>query len=151
MSSRRQDGGIVAAVDAALRAFVNASFRDKDPYDVVRRLALACLVLQLGQRLRDQLKGDGIVRFVMDLELPWIKRIPFVREKLRGEMLKVQKSVEPSLLKDQTEPRKHLPKEGRSEAELMARRSMAHFVSPLQMCTHVARDGRGGCLPLPRP
>lgn len=105
-------------VDGALASLCNGAFAGKDPYAVVKRLVWAYVVLRLVQQWH-LMTGEGVRRAVAEVVVRLLKRLPFVQSKLRKEADKVRASIQPTLIKDLTEPRKHLPAEGRPEEQLM--------------------------------
>lgn len=107
-------------LDERLRAVVNNVLAGRDAYGVLKLVVRTLLIRRLLTALQKAHYGEGVVKWLLSFLLPYVKRLPFVRAKLRAETEKVRKSIEPTLHKELTEPTHQLPPAAKSESDILA-------------------------------
>lgn len=101
-----------------LEDLVNASFKGKTPYQVFKTNLFVMISIRILLRLRHIMKREGIVAFLTNAVLPYLKMLPPVRAQLEKEMSKTMTSLRTTFEKELTEPRTTLPRTGIPRQEL---------------------------------
>lgn len=113
------------AIERQLQDFINAAFKGKTPYQVLRTHVLLAAVVSVLLRLRKISRREGLCAFLMQLAVPYIKMLPPVKAKLEADMEQTMVGMRKTFSKDLTDPRTTLPKTGMAKqdlADLMATR-----------------------------
>jgi sphinganine-1-phosphate aldolase len=119
---------LLRRVEGPIRAIVNGMLLGRDPYEVLRLALAVSLFARAVRRLRDMSLEGGIYRAAMAAMMPLLKRLPMVKKELEKAKSQVEKDVTPSIVKDLTDPRRALPREGMSEGALQALMERRHLL-----------------------
>lgn len=107
-------------LDNLLRPIINGLFgRKTQPYEAIKSAFLWYILLCAVRKMSRIMKGDGVKEYVIGIVMPYIKRLPPVKRRLRAEQEDMRKSLEPKMLKDVVRPTVKLPLEGTVESKLM--------------------------------
>mmetsp|Transcript_41704 Transcript_41704/g.116225 ORF Transcript_41704/g.116225 Transcript_41704/m.116225 type:complete len:552 (-) Transcript_41704:450-2105(-) len=110
---------MVWSIEKPLQGIVNAAFRGKDPYHVVRTTALIAVVVRLWRHFQRVVANEGLLAYAVSIMAPTLKRLPQVKRKLEKETEKTLSTLRKQFAKELTEPRTCLPVEGVPEEELL--------------------------------
>lgn len=109
---------MVLAVERRLQDLVNAAFKGKTPYQVLRTHVFLAVVIRIFLRFRYIMKREGIIAFLTHMVTPYLKMLPPVRNQLEKEMSKTMTSLRATFETELTEPRTFLPGRGLPKDEL---------------------------------
>ena len=109
---RRGILGPLARLDGVIRVAVNGALHGADAYSTIKLLVVLTGVSRLLKALRRASRCEGLYAWLVSIVSSRLKRIPFVQKKLKQETDKLRADIQPSLVKDVTDPKTVLPAEG---------------------------------------
>eukprot|EP00928_Gymnodinium_smaydae_P015314 TRINITY_DN15646_c0_g1_i1.p1 TRINITY_DN15646_c0_g1~~TRINITY_DN15646_c0_g1_i1.p1 ORF type:complete len:575 (-),score=116.49 TRINITY_DN15646_c0_g1_i1:317-1993(-) len=107
-------------MQSALRSLVNTRFRGKDHYDAVRTTVFYYLVVRVLWKVRKICQREGLRRFLVDLFVPYLKRLPPVRRKLLENVKETSDSMGKVFSEEVCDPRLQLPAKGLGDEQIRA-------------------------------
>ena len=111
--------GPLAEADAFLRATFNGALLGADAYSTIKLLLVLLGVSRVLKDLRRASRCEGLYSWLMRYIAKWLKRLPFVQSQLKKETDKLRHDIQPSLIKDLTQPKTRLPAAGMAEDKVL--------------------------------
>ena len=111
-SATARKGGPLARIDATLRVTINGVLHGADAYSTLKLLLVLLGISRVLRDLRRASRCEGLYAWLMSIITPWLKRLPFVQRQLKKETDKLRADIQPSLIKDVTQPKTKLPATG---------------------------------------
>jgi sphinganine-1-phosphate aldolase len=115
----QQRAGPLMQADAFLRATFNGALLGADAYSTIKLLLVLLGVSRVLKDLRRASRCEGLYSWLMACISPWLKRLPFVQSQLKKETDKLRHDIQPSLIKDLTQPKTRLPAAGMAEDKVL--------------------------------
>ena len=114
----------VRRLDASLKSLVNSMLVEYDPYSTVK---LALVLMTASKLLKAAQKAwmhradglNGLYQWLLSSIAPLLKKLPMVKNQLRGEMDKLRTDLHKDITKDITVPCIKLPPSGQAESSLL--------------------------------
>ncbi|CAK9010081.1 Sphingosine-1-phosphate lyase 1 (S1PL) (SP-lyase 1) (SPL) (SPL 1) (Sphingosine-1-phosphate aldolase) [Durusdinium trenchii] len=110
---------MVLAMERPLKNAVNKFFRGKEPYQVLRSLALFLVAAKFISRLQQIIRHQGLRSYLLRCLTPYLKKLPMVRAKLDKEMKKTMSELRAKFSQELTSPCTSLPSKGMEPEELL--------------------------------
>mmetsp|Transcript_100513 Transcript_100513/g.181408 ORF Transcript_100513/g.181408 Transcript_100513/m.181408 type:complete len:542 (+) Transcript_100513:474-2099(+) len=111
---------MVLAIEKPARDVLNAVFRGKEPYQILRTATLLVAFARFLARLRWISRHEGLRAYIVGAMSPYLKMLPPVRAKLDAEMEKTAAGLRITFSQELTEPRNLLPSTGMSEEAILS-------------------------------